>query len=52
MGVKVKTPTPFIGAGQIGTVTPNLSGMGSAIAGVADDLLKTRFEERALRADE
>tara|TARA_R110000796_G_C14567748_1_gene435486 strand:+ start:105 stop:3401 length:3297 start_codon:yes stop_codon:yes gene_type:complete len=46
MGVKVKTPTPFIGAGQIGTITPNLSGMGSAIAGVADDLLKTRFEDR------
>ena len=46
MGVKVKTPSPFVGAGQVGTVTPNLSGLGSAIAGVADDLLTTRFEDR------
>ena len=50
MGVKVKTPTPFVGAGQIGTMTPNLSGMGSAIAGVADDLLTTRFEDRKISA--
>ena len=52
MGVKVKTPSPFIGAGQVATYTPNLSGMGNAIADTANDLLKTRFEDRALRADE
>ena len=46
MGVKVKTPSPFVGAGSVGTFTPNLSGMGNAIAGVAGDLLTTRFEDR------
>jgi hypothetical protein len=50
MGVKVKTPSPFVGAGSVATVTPNLSGMGSAIAGVADDLLTTRFEDRKISA--
>jgi len=32
MGVKQKTPTPFVGAGSVRTVTPNLSGVGTAIA--------------------
>ena len=46
MGVKVKTPTPFIGAGQIGTMTPNLTGPWTAISEVADDVLQGRFEDR------
>jgi len=46
MGVKQKTPTPFVGAGSVKTITPNLGGLGSAIAGSADDLLTTRFEDR------
>mgnify|MGYP003634542571 FL=1 len=52
MGVKVKTPTPFVGAGQIGTVTPDLtSGWGSLVQ-TSNNLLNQRFEDRKNKAIE
>jgi hypothetical protein len=52
MGVKQKTPTPFVGAGSVRTVTPNLSGVGTAIAQGANDLLQQRFADRKALAIE
>ena len=46
MGVKQKTPTPFVGAGSVRTVTPNLTGPWTAVAKGVDDLLNVRFEDR------
>jgi len=52
MGVKQKTPTPFVGAGSVRTLTPNLLGLGGSIANGANAILDKRFQERKRIAEE
>jgi len=52
MGVKQKTPTPFVGAGSVKTVTPNLTGPWTAIAEGADQILNRRLDDRKDKAIE
>ncbi len=46
MGVKQKTPTPFVGAGSVRTVTPDLTSNWSALKDSASLLLSQRMQER------